>query len=183
MNLKQFIRRFIFPNPSFTWGYSALIGPMTQSVVIGRTKTLSTDKSLPFVNQRIAPSFIMTTNNKNDRHSILINTFLDNSGPDLISRTITWVSWRPTAALSAFKSQLPKQHILHAWQNIKATIINNTYRLWFRGASWSKETGHWPIFQGQPFYESRVELVFFLAACFNFSFSLVFVWSCHFSFC
>ncbi len=25
-------------------------------------------------------------------------------------------------------------------------------------------------------------LVLFLAACFNFSFSLVFVWSCHFSF-
>ncbi len=26
------------------------------------------------------------------------------------------------------------------------------------------------------------QLVLFLAACFNFSFSLVFVWSCHFSF-
>ncbi len=29
---------------------------------------------------------------------------------------------------------------------------------------------------------SDTAVVLFLAACFNFSFSLVFVWSCHFSF-
>ncbi len=30
--------------------------------------------------------------------------------------------------------------------------------------------------------KQKLQLVLFLAACFNFSFSLVFVWSCHFSF-
>ncbi len=30
--------------------------------------------------------------------------------------------------------------------------------------------------------KDSLSLVLFLAACFNFSFSLVFVWSCHFSF-
>ncbi len=35
-----------------------------------------------------------------------------------------------------------------------------------------------PVFLTQP----QLLLVLFLAACFNFSLSLVFVWSCHFSF-
>ncbi len=39
LNDTWFVRGFIFPNPSFARGYSALIGSMTQSVVIGLLHT------------------------------------------------------------------------------------------------------------------------------------------------
>ncbi len=103
--LKHFVWRFIFSNSSFLCGYTALIGSMPRllwlvycilcmlvaehskdpnnkgrPICVSQTQTWSTDKSLQIVNHRIAPSFIMSPSNKNDRHSILIDTFLDNSG-------------------------------------------------------------------------------------------------------
>ncbi len=55
--------------------------PNNNGICVCQTQTWNTDKSLQFVNHRIAPSFIMSPSNKNDRHSIFIDTFLDNSGP------------------------------------------------------------------------------------------------------
>ncbi len=101
--LKHFVWRFICSNSSFLCGYTALIGSMPRllwlvycilcmlvaeqdpnnkgrPICVSQTPTWSTDKSLQIVTHRIAPSFIMSPSNKNDRHSILIGTFLDNSG-------------------------------------------------------------------------------------------------------
>lgn len=104
------------------------------------------------------PDYAIWNNNK---HSIWIDIFLDNSAPtaDLqnCNKTYSYTECIHNTSL----------HILHVWQNIEAIIINHTYRLRLREASWSKQTGHWAIFQRQPVYESCIEFAGFGVVIFS----------------
>jgi len=52
-------------------------------------------------------------------------------------------------------------YIVHATENIIANIINNTYRLWFRGGrTWSIHTGYWALLREQPVCESTFEFIY-----------------------
>ncbi len=88
----------------------------------------------------------------------LKTTVLGIASPELINITIIWVSRRPTAALSAYKSLLQNNILCMLDRTLKKPLLIILTGCDSEKKSLSKETGHWPIFQGQLFYESCFKL-------------------------
>ncbi len=77
------------------------------------------DKALQFVHQHIALFFIRTTKNNNDKHSLFINTFLDNC-----ERADIAVSRRPTSCAERTQhTQLNTYFACYSTEYMTATVF------------------------------------------------------------